>query len=100
MRQAYLLIFSRNSMEAVKVWANQSSIILTWRYDLPNTFYLISDNTAAEISQDYIVKFGKNGRHLVIEVSTNRQGLLPKETWYLLREKRHQLKSTQQQKLL
>ena len=74
--------------QAVKVWANESPLVLTWRYDLPNTFYLVSEASAAELYADFAQGSRKSWRCLVTEVSENRQGRLPMDTWYFLRNKR------------
>ena len=92
MRMAYLLIFSEatGGKEKVREWLNAEDLVLHWRTDLPNRFYVISEATAAELSESLSNPIGRKGRFLFSEVGENRQGLLPKETWYLLRNKRRQ----------
>lgn len=88
-RRAYLLIYSGASItrEQVKNWANSDPAVITWRYDLPNSFYLISDKNAQELSDAFVKRIGE-ARFLITEVSDNRQGYLPKDTWYLFRNKK------------
>jgi hypothetical protein len=88
-RKAYLLIYSGASItrEQVKNWANSETAVITWRYDLPNSFYLISEKSAQELSNSLMNRIGK-ARFLITEVSANRQGYLPKDTWYLFRNKK------------
>lgn len=89
MRKAYVLIYSEatGGREAIRNWADQEASVLHWRYDMPNSFYLISEASAADLSASLTSFIGKKGRHLIMEVSDNRQGILPKDTWYLLRNK-------------
>jgi len=92
MRKAYLLIFSDaiGGKPAIREWLNAENAVIHWRTDLPNAFYVISEASASELSQSLLNHIGKKGRYLIAEVGDNRQGLLPKETWYLLRNKRRQ----------
>lgn len=94
MRRAYLLVYSDllGSRETIKAWADQSPLVKTWRYDLPHCFYLISDATASELDGDLEGFLGKRGRYLITEIDENRQGRLPADTWYLLRNKFHRKK--------
>jgi len=90
MRAAYILIYSdeTGSRESIKAWADSEEMVKIWRYDLPNTFYLISENSAQELSDSLGVHLGGRGRYLIVEAGENRQGRLPKETWFLLRNKK------------
>lgn len=94
MRKAYILVYndSVGSRDIVKNWADQSSKVLLWRYDLPHCFYLISEATAAELHADLEASLGRRGRFLITEISENRQGLLTPDTWYLIRNKERESK--------
>ena len=94
MRRAYLFIYSRavGGREAVKGWANEEPAVLYWRYDIPHSFYIISEESAAFLSKSFIAQNRQQGRFLIVEVGDNRQGWLPKEAWYLLRNKRRMSK--------
>jgi len=90
MRKSYIFIYSDSmgTRDQVKAYLNQINIILDWRYDLPNTFYLISEYSANEIV-DAIRRVTGNTLFLVTEYShSNSQGWLSKETWYLLNNAR------------
>jgi hypothetical protein len=91
MRRAYTLIYNSTlgTFEEVKKWATDSKQVVTWRYELPNCFWLISENSAVEIHEDIERQFGTRGRYIVTEVTDNRQGRLTTEGWYLLRNKVH-----------
>lgn len=90
MRKAYLFVFSDGTggKDAIRAWANSEAAVLHWRTDMPNSFYLISESSAADLSQSFLNRNGKKGRFLIVEATENRQGLLPPESWYLLRNKR------------
>jgi len=89
MRKAYLLVYSdaTGGRDAIKAWMAREPRVLHWRYDMPHSFYLISEAEAADLSASLIQHTQRKGRFLIMEASPNRQGLLPKESWYLLRNK-------------
>ncbi len=89
MRKAYLLIYSDGTggRDVMRNWVNQEPAVLHWRYDMPHSFYLISEASAADLAKSLTNFVGKKGRFMIVEVSDNRQGWLPAETWYLLRNK-------------
>jgi hypothetical protein len=93
-RKAYLFLYSdaTGGRDVVRSWANREPSVLHWRYDMPHSYYIISERSAAELAQSFTSFNGKKGRFLIIEASDNRQGLLPPETWYLLRHKRQKPK--------
>ncbi len=90
MRRVYLLIYTGGLAIRIKIklWADNSPLVKTWRTDLPNTYYLVSESTAAELAADIERSIRKMGRYLILEASDNRQGRLPTESWYLMRHKR------------
>jgi hypothetical protein len=85
MKKAYIFIFSDLTIDKKKVreCLDGMSIILDWRTDMPNTYYLISEASAEEIATTIRNKIGQF-RFLVTEYSLNSQGWLPDEDWYLL----------------
>jgi hypothetical protein len=89
MRKAYLLVYSdaTGGREALRSWANRESAVIHWRYDMPHSMYLISESTAADLAKSLTLAVGRRGRFLITEISDNRQGFLPRETWELLRKK-------------
>ena len=90
MKKAYLLVYSDSlgSRSKVKECLNSIEIIATWRYDMPNCFYLISEFSASELSKSIRKELGR-GRFLITEISDNRQGWLPSKTWHLIKFKKH-----------
>lgn len=90
MKKSYLLAYSDSlgTRDEIKECLSGLDVIDTWRFDMPYTFYVISDNSANEISQAIRDSLG-NGRFIITEISSeNKQGWLPKETWYLINNKK------------
>ncbi|HIE9131226.1 hypothetical protein [Klebsiella variicola] len=75
--------------EEIKTWIENEGKISNWRYDLPNCFYLVANATAYELSTSFNEYNGKKGRHLIAEVTDNREGLLTKQSWAFMRRKRY-----------
>lgn len=90
MRKSYILVFgdTTGTKDQLKEILNKMNTIITWRTDMPHSFYLVSANTAQEIYDDLIAVKGKEGRFLISEVSDNSQGLLPKDSWYFIQNKK------------
>ncbi len=89
MKKAYLLIYNDQvgTRDDLKEVLDHNQAIYHWRYDLPNTFYLISEQSAANLYK-LIQRFNqKRGRFLIGEVGQDKQGWLPKKTWTLLNKK-------------
>ena len=89
MRKAYLLAYSDAKVTRAQItnFLNASSLIITWRYDMPNSYYLISEHSAAEISaalREQLVPF----RHLLVEINENYAGWLLSDSWYLIKQKK------------
>lgn len=89
MKQAYLLIYDDEvgTRKEVRKFLDEQSGILHWRYDLPNTFYLISDLSAQELYDIFQSFNEKHGSFIISEVESNTQGWLPRRTWRLLNER-------------
>ena len=89
MKKAYLLVYSDlfGSREEVKDYLNSMQDVDTWRYDLPNCFYLISEESAETLADQLIELSEGKGRFIVSETTDNRQGLLSQETWFLIENK-------------
>lgn len=93
MRKAYILVYSDKlgTREEVKNCMDNIPEVITWRYDMPNSFYIISEKSAGEIAEA-IHDFTGKTRFLVTEITSNRQGWLPDDTWYLINNKTHKPK--------
>lgn len=93
MRKAYILVYSNNlgTRDQVKECLDNISQVITWRYDMPNSFYIISEDSADEIARAIHDYTGKT-KFIVSEITSNKQGWLSKETWYLINNKKHKPK--------
>ena len=89
MRKAYLLVYSDKNItrEQITKFMNESDVIITWRYDMPNSYYFISEESAKDVSmalRESLFEF----RHIIVEIEDNYWGWLPNDTWYLIKNKR------------
>lgn len=91
MRKSYLFVYNDTvgTREEIKNHLNTMSSVITWRFDMPNVFYIISENTADEIAEEFEKKAGTGGRFIFLEYNGNAQGRLTGESWYLLNNKHH-----------
>jgi len=89
MKKAYILVYSNDlgTREIVKNTIDSMKIIDIWRYDLPNSLYLISESTADEIAREIRERLGDK-RFFITEISTNKQGWLPRKSWNLINNKK------------
>ena len=83
MSKVYLLVYSNacGSRDQIKAWAGTKPLVKTWRYDLPNAFYIVSDASANDLMQSLMNFIGRKGRFIITEIGSNRNGLLPTDTW-------------------
>ena len=88
MNKALLLVYANNlgTREEVKGVIDDMPEIKIWRFDMPNSFYLISPETPSALSKKLREKL-PNGRFLISEISENVQGFLPKQSWHLIQNK-------------
>jgi hypothetical protein len=88
MKKAYLLVYNDRlgSREDVKRFLNGSREVTTWRADIPNSFYVISEVDANTLSKLIRNELGA-GRFILSEITSNVGGWLPPQTWYLLNKK-------------
>ena len=82
--RVYLLVYSDKigNRESVKNVVSSIPEIAHWRYDMPNSFYLHSQKSAQELTDLFVEKLNKpDKRFFISEITSNRQGYLPMETW-------------------
>lgn len=86
-RRAYLFIYNDDvgTREEIRDYFNELPEVLNWRYDIPHAFYIVSRCSAREIAEK-IREFTHDGRFLVVEVTKNKQGWLPRRTWRFLND--------------
>ncbi len=95
MLKAYLLIYDTvaGSREEIKAILNGMARVKTWRFDMPNCFYVISESSAQELYEEFVAANETKGKFMFIEASANRQGQMLPDTWYLLTNKAHKPKT-------
>lgn len=84
MRRVYIFVYSdlMGGRDAMKELVDSISQILDWCYDMPNSFYIISELSANELSDLIRSNYtGSHTRFFISEITGNRQGYLPKKTW-------------------
>lgn len=89
--KSYLFIYNDTvgTREMVQAVFDGMPIVSTWRYDMPNVFYIVSSSTAQELFEEFERKLPNQGRFIFAEYNGNAQGRLTEETWYLLNNKTH-----------
>lgn len=91
MKRSFILTYSKSlgTADEVKAWATNSPFITTWRYEMWECFFLVSEHSADHICSDIRHHFGETkGRYIVTEYSDDKsrcQGLLTPGSWYFLR---------------
>src|SRR3954464_7801596 len=95
-RRSYILVHSTAAAThaQMKEYLNSIDEVETWRTDLSNSFYVISNASAQTLSKRIREKTGDRGRFIVAEVTGNSYGWLPPESWFLLRNRRHKAEDT------
>lgn len=91
MRKSYLFIYNDTvgTREQVKNIIDRMSYVITWRYDMPNVFYLISEYSADRLAKQFESIAGAKGRFIFQEYTSNSQGRLTGNSWYLLNTTHH-----------
>lgn len=94
MKKAYLLIYDDKlgTREEIKGFLDRMPIVETWRYDMPNMFYIISIYTAKQIAEQIRELSGAKGKFIITENTENSYGWLNSDSWYLLQNKKHKPK--------
>ena len=69
------------------------SEVWTWRYELENSFFIVSDCSAKELSDAFQLAIGhESGKFLFNEITSNKQGWLSPKAWHLINKKMHKPK--------
>ena len=91
MKIAYLLAFSDDlgTRDKVKKCLDNMPSVITWRYDMTNAFYIISEQSAEIIAKELRERINSDGRFIVTELGDNKQGWLTQDSWYLMAQKEH-----------
>ena len=91
LKRAYVLLYNDDvgTRDEIKNYLSDSEHVIHWRYDLPNSFYIISNSSAQELAEAIQGLNNKRGMFLVTEISTNKQGWLLRDAWTLLNTLEH-----------
>ena len=86
-RRAYLFVYAADlgDREDVKGHLDGLPEVLHWRCDLPNAFYLVSNESAEKLANK--IKALGDGRFIVTEIPENSQGWLPQRSWDIITKK-------------
>jgi len=89
MKKPYLLIFSNvvGSREEIVKVLDQMSTVITWMYDIPNVIYVISEYSAQELYEEFAKLRSTEGRFMFAEITSNLQGMMMEDTWFLFENK-------------
>ena len=85
--KVFILVYTDTlgTREEIQKFLDSRQEILSWRAELPNCFYLISESDTPYLS-GLIRGFDRgNASFLVMEMHTNRQGWLDPESWKFFR---------------
>lgn len=91
MRRLYLMVYSDTlgTREEVKKVVDELPEVLTWRYDLPHAFYLVSESSARELASTIRSARGNKGRFVIAEIADpTTYGWLTKDSWYFIQNKK------------
>jgi len=93
MKKSFLLAYSDTlgSRDRVKEFLEAMPEIIHWRYDMDNSFYIVSEKSAKELAQEIRIRSGESGRFIIVELETYF-GWLTNESWYLIKEKNYKPK--------
>lgn len=88
--KTYLMVYSDKlgDRETVKRILGLMPEISHWRYDMPHSFYLLSEASAQELVSSMVSHLGQasSKRFIIAEITDNRQGYLPRETWNFINQ--------------
>lgn len=88
MRKAYLFVYSSTigTRDMISNYFNHNKMVIHWRYDMNNSYYIISENSSEELAKDFRKNF-PSGRFLFTELGENKYGWLTRESWDLIKSK-------------
>jgi hypothetical protein len=95
MKKVYLLAFSDSAAKRDQMakFLDKIPEVITWRYDLPNAIYVVSEADAGVLTKKLRELTADKGRFIFSEIGTNRNGWLTPESWYLIENKTHKPKT-------
>lgn len=89
MRKLFLLLYDDyvGTRDEVKAAIDSIAAITDWRYDLPNSFYLVSE-ASAKLLAEWMRALRPTGRFVIAETASDYNGFNFPETWHMFEHKR------------
>jgi hypothetical protein len=89
LRKSYIFVYNSGFGSEEQIIKILDSIpeITNWRLELPNTFFLVSELSANNLSQKIKSRVKGDYRFIISELLNNKQGWLSKKTWALINKK-------------
>ena len=86
MRKVYLLNYGSQigPRSRVKRYLNAMDSILSWRYELPFCFFVVSEHDAEDLADEFRKLTGPEGKFVFSQIGENYQGWLTEAGWYLI----------------
>lgn len=84
----YILVYDNETAdrEKMKSYLDAMPEILSWRYDMPNSFFLYSNESANRLTELLASRISNYKCFLFVEVPSNKQGYLKRETWNFINQ--------------
>ena len=88
MKRLYILLYSDDAgtREQMRDAVDACPLIYTWRYELPNSFFIVSESNATLIAMS-LRGMRPAGQIIVAEVGPDYWGYSSSATWYLFANK-------------
>lgn len=83
----YILVFSDSvgTIDEVKEFIDSRDEITSWYYCMTNAIFLRSKKTANQLSDIFREYTEDNGRFLILDCETDRNGWLTKKAWKFMK---------------
>ena len=84
----YILIYDNETAdrETMKEYLKSLPEILSWRFDMPNSFFIYSNESANKLTELLASRLPNYKCFLFAEIPLNKQGYLKKETWNFINQ--------------
>ena len=85
----YIIVFSNSvgARDDVKQFIDSRPEFINWYLCMSNAIFVRSNSTANQITEIFREFTRDNGRFIVLDVDTDRNGWLPKKAWEFLKTK-------------
>jgi hypothetical protein len=89
MKKCYILAHNAAaaSHEQMSTVLNSLKEVSIWKSEIPSVFFIVSENSAAELTKLVRAQTGDKGRFLISEITANRNGWITADSWHLINNK-------------